>query len=212
MESVPLAVSSTTLQRHLHASTRPKMHSFVHGLYSPNPTAPHHESTPLNPSHQRSISMRHHHWPSHLFDTVGSQRGSTEVLYAMEEGVGGSDWPVRCVSPENESKAVVRPLTLPLTHQRCCIDTPPCLPCTTSSPRHRKTLGHLKPKVLLHLCYAVCGVPACSCPGVACSLVLRTSRGLRRHSRWPRSGREWIPRSHGVGEPCIGECGRETER
>jgi hypothetical protein len=91
------------------------MHSFVHGLYSPNPTAPHHESTPLNPSHQRSISMRHHHWPSHLFDTVGSQRGSTEVLYAMEEGGGGLRLAcalrlaVSRLSPENESKAVVRP-------------------------------------------------------------------------------------------------------
>jgi hypothetical protein len=29
----------------LHASTAPKMHSFVHGLFSPNPTPPHHEPT-----------------------------------------------------------------------------------------------------------------------------------------------------------------------
>ena len=69
------------------ASACPKMHSFVHVLSSLNPTAPHHESTsPLAPPSVRCISMRDDHVPSLLFDTVGSQRGPTEVVYALVEG------------------------------------------------------------------------------------------------------------------------------
>jgi hypothetical protein len=46
-----------TLAR-LHASTAPKMHSFVHGLFPPNPTASHHEptaSTTPSACHQHAI-------------------------------------------------------------------------------------------------------------------------------------------------------------
>jgi hypothetical protein len=186
------------LQRHLHASTRPKMHSFVHGLLSPNPTAPHHESTPLNPATSVPSACVDHHWPFHLFDTVGSQRGSTEVHMRWRRGGGAGDSAGKRVSPENESKSIeVRPLSPSLSPTSAAVSIHPSVSHQQSSPRHRKTLPVCHASQNLRFS-CTCGVPACACPGVACNLVLRISRGLRRHTA---AGRD--PDANGYLGPTV---------
>ena len=68
----------------------PRCISFVHSVSSPNPPPPHHESTASTwrACHQQCRDDLESSMLSLLLglDTVGSQRGPTEVLYAMWRG------------------------------------------------------------------------------------------------------------------------------
>jgi hypothetical protein len=77
-------IRSWTLHHPSDASTSTKMHSFGKSLVSP---------TLHPPPRVHCLHLAHQYMPTTLslagVDTVGSQRASTEVLYAMVEGGAG---------------------------------------------------------------------------------------------------------------------------